>query len=358
MQQRLTPWIIRLSLILLCGLVLYMFFLILSYMRPFFEIVLRIIVPFFVAGLIAYVLHPIVEKLSKKNIPRPISILIIYTLFLVFFIWILFKGTPYIMEEGQEFIEHMPQMAETYASFVNTIHEQAEVLPSTFQDRAEQWLQAGEAYIAESLTKVGGFLRQLMDWMLILIVIPFLVFYLLKDMMLVRKVCWYLTPKAFREEGERLVKEIDESLGAYIRGQLLVCIAVGILAYIGFIIIDMPYALLLAVFIGLTNVIPYFGPIIGMVPVVFIALTESFQLVIFAVIVTFIVQIVEGNILAPIIVGKSLHMHPVLIIFALVVGGEVAGVIGLILSVPILTVLRVILIHLRRIIRERKGVYY
>ncbi|WP_143522856.1 AI-2E family transporter, partial [Pseudomonas sp. 2822-15] len=80
------------------------------------------------------VLHPIVNKLAEKNVPKPISILIIYSLFLIFFIWILLKGTPYIIKEGQELIEHMPQMAETYGSFVNTIHEQAEVLPSTFQD--------------------------------------------------------------------------------------------------------------------------------------------------------------------------------------------------------------------------------
>nr|WP_281419799.1 AI-2E family transporter [Evansella tamaricis] len=335
-----------------------MLFLIGSYMRPVFEIVLRVIVPFFVAGLIAYILHPIIKKMENKKVPRSLSILLIYTLFVLLFIWVLFKGTPYILLEGQELLEQLPYMAETYGTFVNTIHEKAEVLPETFQDRAEEWLLSGEAYMAETLTKIGAFIRQLVDWMFILVVIPFLVFYLLKDMELVKKLCWYITPKPYRKEGERLIKEIDESLGNYIRGQLLVCVAVGIFAYIGFILIDMPYALLLAVFIGLTNVIPYFGPIIGVVPVIFIALTESLQLVVMAIIVTLIVQVIEGNLLAPIIVGKSLHMHPALIIFALVVGGEVAGVIGLILSVPILTVIRVILVHVRRMIRERKGFYY
>lgn len=357
MDNRLIKWIIRLSFILLIGLVLFMFAKLMTAISPFFQLTGRILLPFIISGILAYLFHPIVDKLEKKNIPRPISILLIYSGFIVLFVWILIKGTPYIIQEGQELIEQLPKMAETYRSFANMVHEQTEVLPDTFQERADGWLENMEAFIAESFGQIGVFLRQIVDWALLLVVIPFIVFYLLKDMPLVKKVCWYITPERFRSDGLNLIKEIDHSLGNYIRGQLIVCIVVGVLAYIGFWMIGMPYAILLATFIGLTNIIPYFGPIIGVIPVVFIALTESFQLVILGLIVNFIVQIIEGNLLAPVIVGKTLHMHPVLIIFALIVGGELGGVIGLIISVPILTVLRVILLHIRRVVRERKGVY-
>ncbi|MDQ0254279.1 putative PurR-regulated permease PerM [Evansella vedderi] len=357
MENRLLYWIMRLGFVLLVGLVLFMFVQLLTYISPLFKLAGRIALPFILAGIIAYLLHPIVERLEKNNVPRPLSILLIYSAFIVMFVWIIFKGTPYIIQEGQDLLEQLPKMAETYRNFANTVHEQTEVLPSTFQERADGWLESVEAFIAESILQVGVFLRELVDWMLLLIVIPFIVFYLLKDINLVKKVCWYLTPERFRSEGLNLIKEVDHSLGNYIRGQLLVCAVVGLLAYIGFLIINMPYALLLAVFIGLTNIIPYFGPIIGVIPVIFIALTESLHLVILGLIVNFIVQIIEGNLLAPIIVGKTLHMHPVLIIFALIVGGEMAGVIGLIISVPILTILRVIFLHVRRLVRERKGIY-
>ncbi|MDG5786473.1 AI-2E family transporter [Evansella sp. AB-P1] len=358
MENRIVHWVMRLTFILLIGLVLFMFTQIFVYLKPVIEIIFRILLPFLVSIVIAYILHPIINALEKRRMPRPLSIILIYTLFVVLFVFVLFKGTPYIIDEGQELLEQLPEMADTYRNFANTIHEQTEVLPTTFQDRVESWMESGETFIAEAIMKVGLFLRQLIDWLLLLVVIPFLVFYLLKDTELIKKVCWYLTPKKWRKEGLSLIKDIDKSLGYYIRGQLIVCVVVGILAYIGFWIIDMPYALLLAVFIGLTNVIPYFGPIIGMVPVVFIALTESLELVILGIIVNFIVQIIEGNLIAPLVVGKSLHMHPVLIIFALVVGGELGGVIGLIISVPILTILRVILLHVRQIVRERKGIYY
>ncbi|ADU29787.1 AI-2E family transporter [Evansella cellulosilytica] len=358
MDNRLLRIVMRLLLILLVGLILFMTFQLFTYIQGFLVLIGRIITPFLLAAVIAYLLHPLIEALKKRNIPKSLSILLIYAAFVILFVIVLFRGTPYILEEGQELLDQLPVMAQTYTDFANTIHAQTEVLPSTFQEQVEGWMESGEAYIAESITSIGLIIRQLFDWMLLLIVIPFIVFYLLKDMDLVKKVCWYITPDRWRKEGASLVKEIDHSLGNYIRGQILVCIVVGILAYIGFWIIDMPYAVLLAVFIGLTNIIPYFGPIIGVIPVVFIALTESFQLVILGLIVNFIVQIIEGNLIAPLIVGKTLHMHPVLIIFALVVGGELGGVIGLIISVPILTVLRVILLHIRQIVRERKGIYY
>lgn len=107
----------------------------------------------------------------------------------------------------------------------------------------------------------------------------------------------------------------------------------------------MKYALVLGVIIGITNVIPYFGPIIGAFPAVIIALTMSFKMAIIVVVIIFGLQFVEGNILSPLIVGKSLHIHPVFIILALLIGGEVAGVVGLILAVPVFAILKVTLTH-------------
>ncbi len=325
---------------------------------PLLKLIFRVLIPFFIAGFIAYLLHPFIEKLEQNKFPRPFAILIIYGIFIAVFSWVILKGTPYVMKEGQELINQLPEMTNTYSHFMNILNEHTQTLPDSFQERTDQWVRRGEEMIAEGLMSVGLFLRQIFDWIILLIVVPFLVFYLLKDMELVQKVVWYLTPVRFRQEGRKLIKEIDHSLGNYIRGQLIVCVVVGIFAYIGFTIIDLPYAALLAVFIGLTNIIPYFGPIIGSVPVLIIALTESLQLVVLALIVNFIVQLIEGNLLAPVIVGKSLHMHPILIIFALIAGGEMAGIIGLIISVPLLTIIKVILLHVRRIFRERKGLYY
>src|SRR5699024_2099357 len=104
-------------------------------------------------------------------------------------------------------------------------------------------------------------------------------------------------------------------------------------------------AILLAIIMGLTNIIPYFGPIIGAIPAVALTLTFSAKSVIFILIGIFTIQLIEGNLLSPYIVGKSVAVHPIAIIFALLLGGEIGGVVGMILAVPALTILKVIVSH-------------
>ncbi|HJV32285.1 MAG TPA: AI-2E family transporter, partial [Bacillales bacterium] len=148
-----------------------------------------------------------------------------------------------------------------------------------------------------------------------------------------------------RAPGIKFLKDVDESLGSYIRGQFLVCTIIGGIAALLFWIFDLKYPLILGLIIGATNVIPYFGPIIGAVPAIIIAITMSGKLVIITIVIIFLLQFLEGNILSPYIVGKSLHMHPLMIMLALTAGGEMGGIMGLILAVPILAVLKVAVIH-------------
>jgi predicted PurR-regulated permease PerM len=128
---------------------------------------------------------------------------------------------------------------------------------------------------------------------------------------------------------------------------LLISLFVGVLATLGFWIIDLPYPLVLGLIAGLTNIIPYFGPLLGAVPAVVVALSMNVNTLIFTLLVILIIQLVEGNLLSPYIMGRSIHIHPLFIIFALLVGGEVAGIPGLILAVPVLTCLKVIISEIR-----------
>src|SRR5690606_33646614 len=117
------------------------------------------------------------------------------------------------------------------------------------------------------------------------------------------------------------------------------------LAYIGYLVIGLPYALLLAALVALFNIIPYLGPFFGAIPAILVALSVSYKMVFYVIIVNLVVQMLEGNVISPQIVGRTLHMHPLLIIFALLVGGEVGGILGMILAVPFFAVGKVILEH-------------
>lgn len=176
-------------------------------------------------------------------------------------------------------------------------------------------------------------------------IIPFLAFYMLKDFQMIEKTALTIVPKKHRDRTVRLFVDIDQALGNYIRGQVLVCLIVGILAYLGYWLIDMPYPLLLAFIVALFNIIPYLGPFFGAFPALVMASTVSVQMVLLVVTVNFVVQILEGNVISPQVVGRKLHLHPLLIIFALLVGGKIAGIVGLILAVPVFAVVKVIIHH-------------
>jgi predicted PurR-regulated permease PerM len=163
-------------------------------------------------------------------------------------------------------------------------------------------------------------------------------------------------PRGSRKHAVRLMKDIDEALGSYIRGQFLVSICIGILAYIGYLLIGMPYPLLMAGFVALFDIIPYLGPFFGALPALIMATTVSWKMVLLVIIVNMVCQNLESNVISPQVVGRSMHMHPLTIIFVLLVGGELAGVVGMILAVPFYAALRVVVQHVFAYYIRRKTV--
>jgi predicted PurR-regulated permease PerM len=132
-------------------------------------------------------------------------------------------------------------------------------------------------------------------------------------------------------------------------------VVIGSAAALFFWFFHLRYPLLLGFLVGITDVIPYFGPIIGAIPAVIIAATISVKMVLISVVIIIILQFLEGNILSPYIMGKSLHMHPLIIIAAITAGGEIGGVIGLILAVPVLVVLRVGIVHAKNLFIQNRN---
>jgi predicted PurR-regulated permease PerM len=176
---------------------------------------------------------------------------------------------------------------------------------------------------------------------------------MLKDTKLIERSILAFFPIRHHKNVLRLFRDIDTALGNYIRGQLLVCLVVGVLAYIGYRWIGLPYPLLLASSVAVFNVVPYLGPFLGAIPALLVALTISRKMVVSALIINLVIQMLEGNVISPQIVGRTLHLHPLLIIFALLVGGEVGGIWGMILAVPFFAVCKVVVEHVTRYVLHR-----
>ncbi|MCM3725234.1 AI-2E family transporter [Neobacillus cucumis] len=338
-------WYYRIGFLLLLLIAIFIFLKISSLWMPIVKIIGTIIFPFIIAGFITYLLHPIVEKLHEKGLHRGLAIILIYFIFFGGIGFSLYKGIPVVIDQIKDLSESAPIFAEQYRDWISLLQKHTREWPDGLQARVDEGIDAIENKLNSLLTIIVNILVNILNSALLMMIIPFITFYMLKDYPLLKRTVWYLTPKRWRKKGSLFLKDVDHSLGGYIRGQLLVCVIIGSISSLLFWLFHLNYPLLLGMIVGATNVIPYFGPIIGAVPAVIIAATISMKLVIITIVIVFGLQFLEGNILSPYIVGKSLHMHPLLIMAALTTGGEVGGILGLILAVPILAILKVGIIH-------------
>lgn len=346
-QKKAIKWLYR----IVFGILLLLFFYLMLKLYPFYHSVLvsllHISTPFIIASIVAFLLHPLVEKIHAYHIPRWLAITLIYLLFITSLGYIAYHIFPAFVLQLKDLQKNLPDFIHTYRTTIYQLYESTSFLPEAFHDRMDMFFNQLEEFITQYVTSILKKATKIMDLFIIIAVIPVLVFYMLKDYKLIKTVTAKLIPIKYREDSKVLGPAINKTIGAYIRGQLLVCLFVGLTTYIIFLIIDMNYPIILAILMGITNIIPYFGPIIGAVPAVILAFTMSMKQVIYVILGVIVVQLIEGNLLSPYIVGKSVHLHPIIIILALLVGGEVAGIIGMIVAIPFLTVLKVIVKHMK-----------
>ncbi|QJC52840.1 AI-2E family transporter [Paenibacillus albicereus] len=303
-----------------------------------------VLTPFLIAMVIAYVLHPIVSLLSARRVPRSLAVLLIYAVFCSALAVILMNLIPMVASQVQELGQHAPELTMRAQSLVRDFNHTS-FLPESFREAMIRALAGLEKRLAESTTDFINNIGSMLGAVFLFFIIPFLVFYILKDFEVMERAVIACVPKSHRKPVVRMLKDIDEALGSYIRGQFLVCVIIGLLAYAGYAVIGVPYALLLASIVAVTNVIPYLGPFIGAAPALLVASTVSFKMMVLVVVVNTACQILEGNVISPQVVGRTLHIHPLMIIFALLVGGQLAGIPGMILAVPVFAALKVILQH-------------
>lgn len=333
-------------LTLLIMAMFYLFTKLAPFLLAIVSFFVTILTPFLIAMVISYVLNPLVNVLNRRKVPRPIAVILIYLCFIVFVTVITMNALPSLVTQLKDVSEHIPQLMAQIQVWIEEYRNNQYSLPESVRIGIESSLVNIEKTVTSGITKLLGGFGSMVNYVLLMFLVPFLAFYMLRDMELIERFIMKLIPTKNRKDWIRLFKNIDEALGNYIRGQLFVCLIVGLLAYVGYIFIDLPFPMVLAIIVGIANVIPYIGPFIGAAPALLIALTESTNLALSVVIVNVIIQLIESNVLSPIIVGKSLHIHPLMIIFALLIGGEVAGVPGLVLAVPFFAVMKVIIQHI------------
>jgi predicted PurR-regulated permease PerM len=352
MGGRLMEWSSRYFKVALSILITLVCLYLLGQLRGFIYDIWKIIkvlfVPFLAAAVVTYILAPIVDLLTNRRVPRPIAILMIYVAFFLLVAIAVMNAIPVVTRQLMQLIGHLPDFVAKIDAWLDELWRTKANLPDPIRTSIESYL----AQLQKNASSyVGGLLNVLsgtISFLFVALTVPFLVFYMLKDGAAIGRAVVSVAPSRHRPKVRRVLLAVDDTFGKYVRGQLLVMLALGILAYAGLLIVRMPYAFLLACFIAITDMIPYFGPFIGAAPCLLLALTISPSMALKVLIVNIIVQQAEGGLISPQIMGKTLDLHPMAIVAALLVGGEVGGILGLLVAVPFLAILKVVWTELKK----------
>lgn len=330
--------------ILLALFILYMLFQISPILANVFKFMKTVLLPFVVALVISYILNPIVTVLHKRKMPRTFAVLLIYTVFAAIITVVMLNLVPMLVKQTKELKEHYPRMTIQAQQWTEELQDNR-FLPPSIRAGMKRSLQKAEQLISTAIANAINGIGETINMIFMAFIIPFLTFYMMKDFQLIEKAALAIVPPKHRGRTVELLEQVDRTLGNYIRGQLLVCLITGSLAYLGYWLIGLPYPLLLASFVAVFNIIPFIGPFLGAIPAILMGSTVSLKMALIVIGVNVVVQLLENNVVSPQVVGRTLQLHPLIVIFALLVGGELAGIVGLILAVPVFAVMKVIVQH-------------
>lgn len=328
--------------------------------RPLVVLVQTLFFPFLLAGVLYYLCRPIVNFLHEKKVPRTLSILLIYLVAVGLFILLFYSVGPVLQRQINSLIQNTPFLIDTIRTkvvelqnneWMNRFLQNSQFSLNDISDKITKYLSKSVATIGTSVT---NFISVITNILMVFVTVPFILYYMLKEGEKAPRMVLRLLQPRQRNNGIKILADMDMALSSYIQGQILVSVCVGILLYIGYLIIGIDYSLLLTVIAMFTNVIPFLGPIIGVIPAIIVAIIDSPFMVVKVLIVMVIAQQIEGNIISPQVMGKKLDIHPLTIISILLVAGSLGGLLGLILAVPVYAVLKVIVLHTYSLIKLRK----
>ncbi|MFD1465992.1 AI-2E family transporter [Lapidilactobacillus mulanensis] len=297
--------------------------------------------PFLFAGFLFYLMNPLINFLEKIKVKRSWGILIAFLLLFGVIIVAMSALIPSLTTQITNIVSNFPQFATDLQKGIqdflasdwadkyhlDEVVKQLNIEPKTILTNVSKYFSNNVADFGSVVSSIGGIAISAFT-------VPVILFYFLKDGNKLIPNVQRFFPDRYREEIAELLRQMNQTISTYFSGQFLDMLFVGTLTFIGYLIIQMPYALLLGVFAGILNIVPYLGPWLGVLPALVVALTVSVPKAVAVAIVVIIVQQVDSNLLYPNVIGKTLQIHPLTIIVLLLVAGNMFGFVGIVLAVP------------------------
>ena len=320
-----------------------------------------VITPFVISAGLAYLGDPLVDRLErlkffKWHVNRTVAVLIVFLLIAATLVVMLLIFLPMLRDQLAHFVNKAPEMFEWlvgtalpwvqaklgFSAFTLDAHSVTEALKS-------YWKEVSSALVGVAGTVSRGG-QVVMAWVMNLVLVPVVTFYLLRDWDKLVEGIRTLMPRNVEPVASTLFRQIDQVLGAFIRGQLMVMLALGLIYSLGLWAIGLDIALIIGMVAGLLSIVPYLGTLVGVVAALTAAVFQ-FQDVLHPVLALLVFgfgQSMEGMVLTPKLVGDRIGLHPVAVIFAVLAGGQLVGFLGILLALPVASALNVLVAYMHQ----------
>jgi predicted PurR-regulated permease PerM len=332
---------------LILGLIIGLFIIIeKTELLKIFVTILSLLVPLFVGWVLAWLVEPLIKLLERKNVNRKLGTTIVYLLFMVVMVLLIVLVVPEFINQLKELISQLPNYLSKVKDFISNLFNRFDTdaldIAAIQNDINTQLEKYVTDFTSNGLTGIVSVVTSILSSGLTVGLSLIIAFYFSLGFDKMAKKVNNTLPKTHRNEIINILGQIGDMTRRYVNGTLFSSLIVTIFTFIGLLISGVSSPLLFAVFCGVTNIIPYFGPYIGGVPTVIVGFSISPFCGIVCLVTILLVQLIEGNVINPIIIGKATDMHPITIIIGLLVFGHFFGILGMVLATPVMGAIKIL----------------
>lgn len=339
----------RICLGILLPLVIIYFLTKISFLfTPVLIVLKTLLTPFLLSGFFYYLFRPLVRYLERNKLRTSHATLLIYFFGAVVTTLVFMLMGPILSSQTAHFMQNVPELLKTLQLQFGKL-DGSRWLPLPLSDRLDLPGRLAELIsgsVKSATDYLSGLLGIITNAVIIITSIPFIVYYLLTEGPKAKRSLIAMFPIRYREPLSVMLTEMDEALSGFISGRMFVCLLVGILIFAGYGLIGLPYPLLLATLAMILNIIPFIGPILGIIPGLIMAFSISWPMVLWVTLVYTLIKIADNNLLSPLFLGKRTDLHPLTVFLLLLVSGEVAGIVGMLVSIPLYMIAKILIRYL------------
>jgi len=313
--------------------------------------------PLVFAGGLVFLLNPLVNGFQLARIPRLVGTFLAFLTLAALLVAAGFLLVPVVQQQSADFAEQLPNLYDTILAWLEETGQRfnVELGPPPTLEVIQQWIQdpANQETIQQVIGNFGSFggdlIRGVAELLAVMVLAPLLALYILIDLPRTKGLATELIPPRHREEVVFVAGQVITALGSFVRGQLLVAFIVGLAGSVSLWLLDIPFWLIIGILSGILNLVPFAGPVVGGALAALVALLDgSITKALIAVVIFTLIQQVDNHVITPLVQRARVKLSPMVIVLALIIGGSLAGLLGVLVAVPLTAAIRIVVGHLWR----------